>query len=158
MTIFLEIDPTFAGSSELPDFTKCILAVFKDHGIPMESDATIVLVDDERIHELNQEFLGEDKPTDVLAFPADHIDPDTGHRNYGDVIISYPRAKDQALAAGHPLPSELSLLSVHGALHLLGFDHDNPESEAKMWHAQSKILNNLGIKVNSPYYSTHPES
>ena len=158
MTIFLEIDPTFAGSSELPDFTNCILAVFKDQGIPMDSDATIVLVDNERIHELNQEFLGEDKPTDVLAFPAGHVDPDTGHRNCGDVIISYPRAKEQALAAGHPLPSELSLLSVHGALHLLGFDHNNPESEAKMWHAQSKILNNLGIKVNSPNYSTHPES
>ena len=155
MTVFLEIEPTFENSTEMPDFNDLVFSVFKEQGIPIESDVTIAVVDDDQIHKLNREFLGADKPTDVLAFPAGHIDPDTGHFNIGDVVISYPRAKDQANSAGHPLSSELCLLTVHGLLHLIGFDHDRPESENDMWQVQSKVLMKQGIKINSPYFSTH---
>lgn len=154
MTVFLEIDPNFVKSSDLPDFSQCIQAVFKQQEIILESDVTIAVVDDDRIHQLNLEFLEQDKPTDVLAFPAGHFDPDTGHQNLGDIIISYPRAAEQAQAAGHPVLSELSLLAVHGILHLLGFDHDNQASENEMWQAQSDILRTLEIDVNFAKFST----
>lgn len=154
MTIFLEIEPTFANSSDLPDFNELVFSVFEEQGIPKETDVTIAVVDDDHIYKLNLDFLGADEPTDVLAFPAGHIDPDSGHQNIGDIVISYPRAKDQAESAGHPLSSELSLLTVHGLLHLIGFDHDRPESEDEMWQIQSEVLTKHGIKVNSPDYST----
>lgn len=158
MTIFLEIAPSFENSTDLPNFNDLVFSVFKDQEIPRESDVTIAVVDDDHIQKLNREFLGIDKPTDVLAFPAGHIDPDTDHRNIGDVVISFPRAKDQADSAGHLLSSELSLLTVHGLLHLIGFDHDRPESEDEMWQVQSKALMEMGISVNSPYFSTHLNS
>jgi len=158
MTIFLEIDPKFSDSSDFPDFNDCAEAVFKELGIQLDSDITIVIVDDDEIHRLNRDYLARDKPTDVLAFPAGHLDPDTGHRNFGDIIISYPRAEVQAIGGGHHLSSELSLLTVHGVLHLLGYDHDLPESEIKMWQAQTKILSKLGIEIITPHYSTHVDS
>jgi probable rRNA maturation factor len=154
MAVFLELDPTFAESPDLPDFNQVVFTVFKHQGIPIESDVTIALVDDDHIRKLNREFLGADKPTDVLAFPADHIDPDTNHRNIGDIVISYPRAVAQAISAGQPVSSELCLLTVHGLLHLLGFDHERPESKAEMWLVQSIIFNKMGIKIISPDYST----
>lgn len=150
MAVFLEIDPKFVKSSDLPDFTKCVLAVFKQQENPLQSDVTIAIVDDDRIHQLNLDFRDQDKPTDVLAFPAGHVDPDTSHENLGDIIISFPRAVEQAKAARHPVSSELSLLTVHGILHLLGFDHDIPSSEKKMWQVQSNILRTLEIEVNFP--------
>ena len=153
MTIFLEIDPKFQESSDLPNFRQIVITVFNLEGITKDIDLTIALVDDDHIQELNRDYLSKDLPTDVLAFPAGHTDPDTGHLNYGDVIISYPRAFEQAYSAGHPVSSELSLLTVHGVLHLLGFDHDRPEEKNKMWEAQSKILDRLGITIKSTYYS-----
>lgn len=157
MTIFLEIDPTFSTSADLPNFNQCVNAVFGKHGVPQDSDVSIVITDDDQIHKLNLEFLGHDKPTDVLAFPAGHIDPDTGHQNIGDVIISYPRAVEQAALAEHPIVSELSLLTVHGLLHLIGFDHDVPERQGEMWEVQNSILNDLGVIFNPPIFSNQSE-
>ena len=157
MTIFLEIDPSFSSSKDLPNFSECVFAVFNKYGIHQDSDVSIVIVDDDQIHNLNLEFLGQDKPTDVLAFPAGHVDPDTGHQNIGDVIISYPRAVDQAASAEHPVISELSLLTVHGLLHLVGLDHDLPERQAEMWQVQNSILNDLGVKFKPPIFSNSSE-
>ena len=111
---------------------------------PEKADLTIVLTDDNQIHQLNRDFLAVDAPTDVLAFPADYIDPDTNASYLGDVIISYERAVVQAQAGGHLLEHEIELLVVHGILHLLGHDHADPEEKAKMWEAQSTVLRRLG--------------
>ncbi len=105
-----------------------------------EAGLTILISEDEQLRQLNRQFLGNDEPTDVLSFPAGHVDPDTKTTYLGDVIISYPRAVEQAAAAGHAVEDELRLLAVHGALHLLGYDHAEPEDEAKMWKAQEEIL------------------
>lgn len=110
-----------------------------------DSELTIVLTDDARLKELNRDYLRIDAPTDVLSFPASETDPETGARYIGDILISIPRAKSQATAAGHPLESEVQLLVVHGVLHLLGHDHANPEEKARMWKAQTEILEKLGI-------------
>jgi probable rRNA maturation factor len=103
------------------------------------------LTDDKRLHELNRDFLGIDAPTDVLSFPASESDPETGAPYLGDILLSIPRAKTQAKAAGHPLEAEVQLLVVHGVLHLLGHDHAKPGGKAKMWKAQADILAELGL-------------
>ncbi len=150
MTVYLEISPEFKNFSDFPDFNQCILTTLSDQGLSLDSDLTLVIGDDERLRSLNSEFLGNDKPTDVLAFPAGHVDPDTGHTYLGDIIISLPRAKTQALAAGHTISAELSLLTLHGLLHLLGYDHDLPEQKTKMWKVQNQTLDKLGLKISLP--------
>ena len=114
------------------------------------NDATILLTGDEQLHELNLKYLGIDAPTDVLSFPADLVDPDTNVNYLGDVLISFPRAQAQAAGGGHPVEQELSLLVVHGMLHLLGYDHAQPDEKEKMWAVQANILDTLGCPLNPP--------
>lgn len=97
------------------------------------------------LHELNRDYLGVDAPTDVLSFPASESDPETGATYLGDILISIPRAAQQAQAAGHPLEAEVQLLVVHGVLHLLGHDHAEAEEKARMWAGQEKVLERLGL-------------
>jgi probable rRNA maturation factor len=110
-----------------------------------DADITIVLTDDKQLHELNKEFLDVDSPTDVLSFPASETDPETGSVYLGDILISLPRATEQAQAAGHPLEAETQLLVVHGVLHLLGYDHASDEEKTVMWNEQAKVLERLGL-------------
>ena len=112
---------------------------------PVDADITIVLTDDAQLHELNKEFLGVDAPTDVLSFPASESDPETGTPYLGDILISIPRATQQAQAAGHPVEAEVQLLVIHGTLHLLGYDHAEAEEKTKMWNAQSEVMSRLGL-------------
>jgi probable rRNA maturation factor len=86
---------------------------------------------------------GQAAPTDVLSFPAGDIDPDTGEPYLGDVLISFPRAEAQVKSAGHPVEEEIQLLVTHGILHLLGYDHAEPEAKERMWCAQEEILEAL---------------
>jgi len=111
----------------------------------LDSELSIILTNDARLHELNLNYLGVDAPTDVLSFPASEMDPETGARYIGDILISIPRAQAQAAAAGHPLEAEVQLLVVHGVLHLLGYDHADTEEKARMWKAQAEILGGLGL-------------
>jgi len=111
----------------------------------VDADITIVLTDDTQLHELNREFLGVDAPTDVLSFPSDEVDPETGSQYLGDIIISIPRAAQQAQVGGHSLEAEVQLLVVHGTLHLLGHDHAEAEEKARMWAAQAEVMSRLGL-------------
>lgn len=108
-------------------------------------DMSIVLTDDAQLHELNREYLGIDAPTDVLSFPASESDPETGTPYLGDILISIPRAKQQAEAAGHSVEDEVQLLVVHGTLHLLGHDHATAQEKARMWQAQAEVMSSLGL-------------
>jgi probable rRNA maturation factor len=110
-----------------------------------DADLTLVLTGDTQIQVLERDFMGNDAPTDVLSFPACETDPETGRSYLGDIIISVPRAEAQSIAAGHSLEAELSLLVIHGVLHLLGHDHGGTEDKARMWAAQSEVLERLGI-------------
>jgi probable rRNA maturation factor len=112
---------------------------------PQDADLSIVLTDDNQMHELNLKWMGVDAPTDVLSFPSDEIDPETGNPYLGDILVSVQRAALQASAAGHPVEAEVQLLIVHGVLHLLGHDHAEPEQKARMWQAQGMILTELGL-------------
>lgn len=110
-----------------------------------DGDLSIVLTDDAQLHVLNRDYLGIDAPTDVLSFPASETDPETDRRYLGDILVSVPRAEEQADAAGHPLEAEVQLLIVHGTLHLLGYDHAEAAEKARMWKAQAEVLERLGL-------------
>lgn len=108
---------------------------------------TLVVTDEETIQRLNKEFADLDQPTDVLAFEGAEDDPDNPGRYYGDVIIALAVAERQAQEADHSIEDELSLLTVHGTLHLLGYDHATSVEKNAMWAAQSAILDHLGVSV-----------
>lgn len=120
-------------------------AALKHQSAPEYAEVTIVLTDDTQLHQLNQEWMDVDAPTDVLSFPADEIDPENDHRYLGDILVSVERAAEQATAAGHATEAEVQLLVVHGVLHLMGHDHAEAAEKAKMWQAQSEILTILGL-------------
>ncbi len=111
----------------------------------VSGDLTVVLMDDAGLQALNRDYLGIDAPTDVLSFPAAETDPQSGRRYLGDILISVPRAGQQALAAGHAVEAEVQLLVIHGVLHLLGHDHAEPTQKSRMWAAQAAILQSIGL-------------
>lgn len=112
------------------------------------TDLTIAIEDNGVLHSLNLRFLGIDAPTDVLSFPANETDPETGNLYLGDIAISIDCAKQQASNAGHSLENELRLLVIHGVLHLLGYDHSTSPEKEQMWSIQSELLQKLKIKIN----------
>jgi probable rRNA maturation factor len=158
MTVFLESSTDYLQKFDQIQLENIALATLKHQGIPADTDLTIVIVDDARLQQLNRDFLGNDKSTDVLSFPAGHVDPDTKRIYLGDVIISFPSARRQAGEAGHAVSSEIYLLVVHGILHLLGHDHMQPEEKSKMWLAQNEILESFGVDIKSPEFSTESEA
>ena len=141
--IHIDINPslqTDLASDMLERAAQAVLAHQSTDG-----DLTIVLTDDAQLHELNRDYLNIDAPTDVLSFPAFETDPETARRYLGDILISVPRAAQQAQTAGHALEAEVQLLAVHGTLHLLGYDHAEAEEKNRMWKAQAEILKSLGL-------------
>lgn len=140
--IFIENESGRAFPTDLLE--RAARAVLDLSGVP-DADLTIALVDDVRIQGLNRDFLGHDAPTDVLSFPADEPDPETGRRYLGDVVISVIRAAEQAGERGHAVESEMQLLVLHGVLHLLGHDHAEPAEKERMWAIQASLLEHLGI-------------
>ncbi len=146
--ITIEPHPDFLKTAELELAARRTLehqGVYPPAQGMAEAGISIVLTDDEKLRNLNREYLGIDSPTDVLSFPASESDPDTGANYLGDILISIPRAKAQALEAGHALRDELQLLVVHGVLHLLGHDHAVARDKESMWQAQTDILDGLGL-------------
>lgn len=103
-------------------------------------DLTLRLTNDSEMEMLNRAFRDEPKTTDVLSFNEDYTDPETGRFYLGDIVISVDRAAIQAANQGHSLDAECAFLSIHGTLHLLGFDHYEPEEKAVMWAAQDDLF------------------
>lgn len=119
-------------------------------GAQTTASLSIVVTGDAQIQEMNRQYLGIDAPTDVLSFSSNEIDPDTGESYLGDILISYQRALEQAQAGGHPVVDELQLLTVHGLLHLLGYDHDLPAEKERMWAVQAEVLQRLDCSISGP--------
>jgi len=108
----------------------------------------ITLTDNKTIQQLNKEWRFKDKPTDVLSFPIDEQPPAYKYKILGDVIISLPYAKKQAEEIGFTLKEEILRLLTHGILHLLGYDHETSEKDAKvMFSLQDKIFNKLKEQI-----------
>ncbi|MCA0458601.1 MAG: rRNA maturation RNase YbeY [Chloroflexi bacterium] len=123
--------------------------VLSQHDVDPNTSLSVVFVDNDYIQNLNRQFREVDAPTDVLSFPADAppVELDDEPPYIGDLVIAYPYASAQAAREGHALDDSLSLLVVHGTLHLLGYDHDTPENRAEMWTAQDEALTALGIST-----------
>ena len=145
--IHIQIDETFQAQINADLLRLAAVAVLAHQEIAPDSELTIVIGDEQQLHDLNKTYLGVDAPTDVLSFPAGDPNPDSGEIYLGDVIIAYPKAAAQAQAAGHPVAEELQLLVAHGTLHLLGFDHASPEEKATMWAAQDEILQAINVRA-----------
>lgn len=112
-----------------------------------ESIFTIIFVTKEEIHELNKQYRGVDRVTDVISFALEdaHDVSLSDIRVLGDIYICIDRMKEQAIEYNHSETRELSFLTVHGLLHLLGYDHQTKEEEEIMFDLQRKILNDLNI-------------
>lgn len=108
----------------------------------------IIIVDNETIHSINKEYRGVDRPTDVISFALedDKSFVQTELRILGDIYISIDKAREQAENYGHSLKRELSFLTIHGLLHLLGYDHMEEKDEKEMFELQELILDGYGIK------------
>jgi probable rRNA maturation factor len=109
------------------------------------SELTIVLTDSRRLRRLNARYAGVDAVTDVLAFQGSPLGARSGSRYLGDIVIALPRARAQARRNGVRLTEELSLLTVHATLHLIGHDHGGPAERRRMWRVQSSVLRRLGL-------------
>ena len=108
----------------------------------------IIILDNEKIHEINQEYRGIDRETDVISFALeDNMDIEyTDFRLLGDIYISIDRCYQQASEYGHSREREICFLATHGILHLLGYDHMTPEDEKEMFDLQNKLLDGYNIK------------
>jgi probable rRNA maturation factor len=104
---------------------------------------SVFLAGEETLAALNSRYRDVDRATDVLSFAAGNTDPETGLFHLGEIVISLPRAARQASARAHPLQREISLLAIHGTLHLLGHDHAKAAEKKRMWRAQREILKDL---------------
>lgn len=135
------------------DIPKIIDTIVNIENINRKFELVISFVKDEEISRLYQEYFGYAKFTDVLSFYSGEINPESGRIIIGDIIIAYPFAESQARNLNNSLMSEISLLIIHGFLHLLGYDHSGNDDKKVMWQKQEAILKELSIKINN-----YPES
>lgn len=131
------------------DFKSIIAQALKTLNIEDDVEVSCVLVDDERIHEINKEYRHIDRSTDVISFAMEDNDQfyvEGMPRSLGDIFISVDHAKKQAEEYGHSLKREMCFLFTHGILHLLGYDHMTDEQEKEMFTLQDEILSALNIE------------
>ena len=113
---------------------------------PADATVSLLFSDDARVRELNRRWRGQDKPTNVLSFPAP---PQPGPRQLGDVVLALETVRREAEAEGKPLADHAAHLIVHGVLHLLGRDHESDEEAEAMEALEAKALARIGVK--DPY-------
>jgi probable rRNA maturation factor len=147
------VDETNQLSDEhMEEIEKLLIFAAQKENVEEDSEVSVTFVSNERIHEINREYRDKDAPTDVISFAMEEIGEGEIEligvelpRVLGDIIISIPRAEEQAKEYGHSFIRELGFLSVHGFLHLLGYDHMEKEEEEKMFSRQKEILDDYGL-------------
>lgn len=140
----IEIQNNFPDTFNIDtSFLKQAAQLTLSHLDKPEMDITLRLTNDSEMRQLNQTFRGIAETTDVLAFNQNEIDPETNRLYLGDIIISTECTAKQAMDEGHPLDHEAAILVIHGTLHLLGYDHAEPEQKNEMWKVQKEIFKRL---------------
>lgn len=129
---------------------RACIAVLREEKFEGNAEVCVTFVDNEEIHRLNREFREKDSATDVLSFPLGEngiydVNPDTGAKQLGDVVISLERAEEQAAEFGHSLQREVCYLTVHSMLHLLGYDHMEPDEKAVMRKKEEGVMSQIGL-------------
>lgn len=127
-------------SENTEEIETLINSIFKE--IEEEKNMQIIFLTQQEIHQYNLTYRNVDRPTDVLSFPNDDIEDDS----LGDIFISIDQAKLQAKDYGHSFQREIGFLSVHGYLHLKGYDHHTPEEEKEMFELQEEILKKANLE------------
>lgn len=143
----VEIINNVENISEINELDKLIDFTLKKMNVE-NAIMNVIIVSLDEIHKINKEYRGIDRPTDVISFALedDHTFINLEYRVLGDIYICLDKAKEQALEYGHSLKREISFLTVHGILHLLGYDHMKEDEEKIMFNLQEEILNEFGIK------------
>ncbi|RAK22432.1 putative rRNA maturation factor [Anoxybacillus vitaminiphilus] len=155
MTLIIDfIDETNEVTEEQMDMIEKLLNYAAEvENVQDEAEVSVTFVDNEKIREINRDYRGKDKPTDVISFALEEMGD--GEIEIvgaelppvlGDIIISVPKAREQAEEYGHSFMRELGFLAVHGFLHLLGYDHGTEEEEKEMFSKQEQILETFGLK------------
>ncbi|PLR78122.1 rRNA maturation RNase YbeY [Bacillus sp. V3-13] len=121
--------------------------------VELDTEVSITFVSNERIQEINRDYRDKDRPTDVISFAMEELGEGERQiqgaeipRVLGDIVISVPKAKEQAEEYSHSFIRELGFLAVHGFLHLLGYDHMTEQDEKKMFSRQKDILDGFGLQ------------
>lgn len=146
MNYFDIINETEKDIKELDEVYNLVEYALKYENLS-DVEFNIIIVDNTKIRKLNKDYRNIDRETDVISFALeDYEDIKLEHRLLGDIYISIDKAESQALEYNHSLLRELGFLSIHGLLHLLGYDHMNPDDEKVMFDKQKEILDSYGIK------------
>ena len=148
------------GIAPNEEYEKIITTVCNEvaavYGLNEEDEYSVLLCDNQRIHDLNLEYRGIDRPTDVLSFALNEGDDDgegeEASHLLGDIVISLERTAEQAKEYGHAFTRELAYLTVHSCLHILGYDHMTDEDKAEMRTEEEFVLGRLGyVREDMPY-------
>ena len=128
--------------TEIVGLARHVLAQMRVHP---QAELSVILVDEPAMEQLHVQWMDEPGPTDVLSFPMDELRPGTDEEEspaglLGDVVLCPQVAARQAVTAGHTTQEELLLLTTHGILHLLGYDHAEPDEEKEMFALQRRLL------------------
>lgn len=149
------VDETEELAAEAFQLVEALLELTaQKEGVAEGSEVSVTFTDNARIQEINRKYREKDAPTDVISFALEEMGEgeitisgaEGLPRMLGDIVISVPRAKEQAVDYGHSFERELGFLAVHGLLHLLGYDHMTEEEEKVMFQKQRDILNEYGLE------------
>ncbi len=156
MTVDVEVE-TPAWLESVPDAEPVVRAAIEAALAEAGGDGgaiTVLLTDDETVHDLNARFRGKDRPTNVLSFP--HASPAQGL--LGDIALAYETCAREAAEQGKPLAAHLAHLSAHGALHLLGYDHEADADAEAMEATERRALARVGLPDPYGPHPPHPQS
>ena len=158
MEINVLIDQDFKAHLEAGWLAEVARQVLSAESASPDTELSLVITGQERVRQLNRDYLSRDRPTDVLAFSMlaglpvgseasapPFVAPPDGVVHLGEVIISYPQAVIQAEEHQHPVTKEVALLIVHGILHLLDYDHEKPEEKRRMRAREKEILSTIKV-------------
>ena len=139
-----DIDREIDEINILSDYVKYVVSKLKLE----KCEFNIVIIDNEKIHEINREYRNVDRETDVISF-AFEDNMDVNYKDFrllGDIYISIDKCYEQALEYGHSRVREICFLATHGILHLLGYDHMESNDEIEMFKLQDELLDGYDIK------------
>jgi len=151
MKLGIQIDKNFQKHLSKEWLRRVVEHSLAAQGIASEVELGLLITDDETVRKLNQEYRGVDETTDVLSFAlverkpgsSPFINPPDGLLHLGEVVISYPQAARQAEENNHQVEEEIALLVIHGILHLLGYEHDEPAREREMRALEERVLSEV---------------
>lgn len=136
---------------------RCCNAVLRMEKFEGSVEVSVTFVNNQQIKEYNAQYRNKNIETDVLSFPMGEngvydINPETGAKILGDIVISIEKAQEQAKAYGHSLQREVGFLTAHSMLHLLGYDHENNNLErVRMREKEELVMEQLGLPASSSY-------